>query len=68
MGDGVIDQADRARLLRGFQRLQNSSQEYDGGCMDIRAVLYRNYPSCFGKQLGVSACEHSCPVSDECYE
>ena len=24
-------------------------------------------PSCFKKQLGVEACNHGCPVSDECY-
>jgi len=27
---------------------------------------YQN-PSCFGKKLGVEACNHGCPVSDECY-
>lgn len=25
-------------------------------------------PSCFKKRLGVEACNHGCPVSDECYK
>ena len=58
------------QILSGDISIHNtrSLQSYLDLLDDVIAdALRHENPSCFGRQLDVEACNHGCPVSDECY-